>query len=216
MPCGNPGLGVRVIDVGGRANERRGAAAGYSRATAVFAASPGAPASDGGSGASGSEDQTTYWNEAEAQCVLGLVKELLERDLSSPVRLVSSIGVISPYAGQVRLIKSLVAGDARLRGLLRSSGASIEVRSVDGYQGRERDVVVFSAVRSNRAGRVGFLRDWRRLNVALTRARLATLIVGDLDTLSENDRHWGALARWAHSSRCVVNDYDDADDEPSV
>jgi superfamily I DNA and/or RNA helicase len=162
------------------------------------------------------EEQTTYWNEAEAQCVLGLVKELVERDVASPIRLVSSIGVISPYSGQVQLIKSIIASDAKLRRLLRSSAVSIEVKSVDGYQGRERDVIILSTVRSNRNGGIGFLRDWRRLNVALTRAKLASLIVGDLDTLSESDRHWSALTRWALSARCIVNDYDDAEDEPSV
>jgi superfamily I DNA and/or RNA helicase len=148
--------------------------------------------------------------------VLELVKELIQRDSRNSIRLVSSIGVISPYNGQVQLIKALIAGDPELRDLLRGSDVSIEVKSVDGYQGRERDVIIFSSVRSNRHGRIGFLHDWRRLNVALTRAKSALLIVGDMDTLSENDRHWNALTRWALSSRCVVNDYDDSEDEPSV
>jgi hypothetical protein len=79
-----------------------------------------------------------------------------------------------------------------------SSGSilqNIEVRSVDGYQGREKHTIVFSAVRSNRWGRVGFLRDWRRLNVALTRPRNSLVVVGDARTL-RSDRSWRAFIEW--------------------
>eukprot|EP00903_Cladosiphon_okamuranus_P006318 g6193.t1 len=70
-----------------------------------------------------------------------------------------------------------------------------EIASVDGYQGREKEVIILSAVRSNRGGRVGFLADWRRLNVAITRARRGVVVVGDPDTLKKN-RHWRAFLQW--------------------
>lgn len=73
--------------------------------------------------------------------------------------------------------------------------STLEVKSVDGYQGREKDVILISAVRSNPFGRVGFLEDWRRLNVAVTRAKRGLVIVGDSSTLS-CDPNWRALIDW--------------------
>ncbi|HEY7157164.1 MAG TPA: C-terminal helicase domain-containing protein, partial [Gemmataceae bacterium] len=84
----------------------------------------------------------------------------------------SDVAVIAPYAAQVR----------RLRELLPVAG--LEIDSVDGFQGREKEVVVLSLVRSNREDEIGFLADVRRLNVALTRARRKLLVIGDSATLS--------------------------------
>ena len=106
----------------------------------------------------------------------------------------------------MQLIKRLISSDSEIVSLLQNPSVSIEVKSVDGYQGRERDVIIFSAVRSNRRGNVGFLSDWRRLNVALTRARSALLVIGDIDTLAERDPHWAAFSKWCHGARCVVDD----------
>lgn len=78
------------------------------------------------------------------------------------------IGVISPYSGQVDLIKGLV---------------DVEVKSVDGFQGREKEIIVISLVRSNSDGVVGFLSDFRRLNVAVTRAKRKLIVVGDCSTM---------------------------------
>jgi AAA domain len=81
---------------------------------------------------------------------------------------------------------------------------SIEVRSVDGYQGREKQVIVLSAVRSNARGSVGFLSDWRRLNVAITRAKRGVVIVGDPRTL-RNDPHWSAYMQWCKGHGVIVS-----------
>jgi superfamily I DNA and/or RNA helicase len=74
---------------------------------------------------------------------------------------------------------------------------------VDGFQGREKDVIVISSVRSNRQGKVGFLKDWRRLNVAITRARSGLIVVGDSRTL-RNERHWRAFVDWCQREGCYV------------
>ena len=74
---------------------------------------------------------------------------------------------------------------------------------MDGFQGREKDVIIVSAARSNARGAVGFLADWRRLNVAVTRARRALVVVGDSRTLC-CDAHWLALIEWCRSQGCYT------------
>ena len=91
-----------------------------------------------------------------------------------------SIGIISPYKDQVRLIGQEIEGDDFLREF------DIEVNSIDGFQGQEKDVIYLSLVRSNDDGELGFLKDYRRLNVAMTRARLKLVIIGDMATLGHD------------------------------
>ena len=116
-------------------------------------------------------------NIDEAAIVVKVVNDLLAPGDLTP----EDIGVISPYAGQVRLIRSMV--DDMIEGL--------EVKSVDGYQGREKEIIVLSTVRSNDAGKVGFLSNYRRLNVALTRAKRGMIVIGDDRTL-RNDPTWAS------------------------
>ena len=82
------------------------------------------------------------------------------------------IAVIATYAAQVRLLREQL------------SVPGLEIDSVDGFQGREKEVVVISLVRSNERGEIGFLQEVRRMNVAMTRARRKLLVVGDSGTLS--------------------------------
>ena len=91
-------------------------------------------------------------------------------------------GIISPYRAQVRLIRRLLKWQKFFRSLRRQ----ITVNSVDGFQGQERDVIVISMVRDNDQGTIGFLRDLRRMNVAITRARMKLIILGNADTLSRH------------------------------
>ena len=88
-----------------------------------------------------------------------------------------SIGIISPYARQVAKIREEKSKDAVLRTL------DITVNSIDGFQGQEKDVIYITLVRSNDRGEIGFLRDYRRLNVALTRAKFKLVVIGDMATL---------------------------------
>ena len=77
-----------------------------------------------------------------------------------------NVGILTPYRAQVALIERLLH-----RHSSHIDATNVDVSSVDGYQGREADVIVFTSVRSNLKGNLGFLQDGRRLNVALTRAR---------------------------------------------
>ena len=125
----------------------------------------------------------------EAAIVVKVVNDLLAPGDLTP----EDIGVISPYAGQVRLIRSMV--DDVIEGL--------EVKSVDGYQGREKEIIVLSTVRSNDAGKVGFLSNYRRLNVALTRAKRGLIVIGDDRTL-RNDSTWASWLDWISESNLMA------------
>lgn len=101
------------------------------------------------------------------------------------------IGLITPYTQQVREIRTQVK-----RVLGDDIGHRVEIASVDGFQGREKELIIFSAVRCNAQGNVGFLADWRRLNVLMTRARRGMIIVGSERTLLLEPVCWAPLLRW--------------------
>lgn len=82
-----------------------------------------------------------------------------------------TVGIITPYSGQVQLLRRRLQSDYHHK----LSCLDVDVRSIDGFQGAEKDVILFSTVRGNESGSIGFLRDSRRLNVALTRARSVNL-----------------------------------------
>lgn len=103
----------------------------------------------------------------------------------------SDIGIITPYVAQVSLLDRLfnknrenmerfkrVLGDQRAMQL-----ANVEIKSVDGFEGREKEVIIFSTVRNNSLGHIGFLADRRRLNVGLTRAKRGLFVIGSIATL---------------------------------
>ncbi len=122
-----------------------------------------------------SPDGASKENPVEASWVVKILMDLVDSGGFST----SQVGIVTPYAGQVRSI----------RDILPEQFQSVEVRTVDGYQGREKDVIIFSCVRSNIDGNVGFLSDRRRLNVALTRSRRGLIVIGNPDTLS-HDEDW--------------------------
>ena len=129
-------------------------------------------------------------NSQEARLVIHTVRDYIE--MISPQRVESErvdFGIITPYRGQARLIRRLLKMQHYFRKLKRH----ITVGTVDGFQGQERDVIVISLVRDNADGNIGFLRDLRRMNVAITRARMKLIIVGNAETLSRH-RFYRALA----------------------
>ena len=189
---------VRFVQVGGRNNESKEAVKSGSDLPTLSTTSTISTTLT----SAGEPSSTSYRNDAEARRVVQILTSiLLQKDETS---FQGSIGIVTPYSGQVALIKSMMAKDAYLRGLMTSFPHEIEVKSVDAYQGRERDLIIFSTVRSNRQGNVGFLSDWRRMNVAITRARSGLLVVGDADTLKDGDRHWNAFVQWCEQMDCLV------------
>jgi ATP-dependent RNA/DNA helicase IGHMBP2 len=114
-------------------------------------------------------DGESRLNPQEATLVCRKVQELLDSGVAA-----GDIAVITPYAAQVRFLREQLPV------------AGLEIDSVDGFQGREKEAVVMSLVRSNPKAEIGFLRDVRRMNVAMTRARRKLLVVGDSATVSSH------------------------------
>jgi predicted DNA helicase len=120
-----------------------------------------------------SEDDPSTKNPGQAERVALEVRRLLARGLAA-----SDIGVITPYDAQVRVLRELLR-DVR--------DAGLDIASVDGFQGREKEAIIVDLVRCNERGELGFLRDVRRMNVALTRAKRFLMVVGDSGTLASDD-----------------------------
>lgn len=147
------------------------------------------------------EELNSSWSNAlEAQLALHIVRMLLAR--YSECLAPSAIGVIAPYNGQVRLIRKLLADEFGS-----AVAAELEVNSVDGFQGREKSVVLVSCVRSDYARQhargVGFVKDARRINVSMTRAKHSLFILGHARTL-EQEEIWAALLDDARERGCVL------------
>ena len=138
---------------------------------------------------------TSYLNRTEASYVEKVVTHLLRMGVTP-----AQIGVITPYDGQ----KKYVSEYMRRAGALASTlYESIEVASVDAFQGREKDFILVSCVRSSETQGIGFLSDPRRLNVALTRARLGVIVLGNPRVLSKNPL-WAALLLHFKEYDCLV------------
>ncbi|XP_010558761.1 PREDICTED: DNA-binding protein SMUBP-2 isoform X2 [Tarenaya hassleriana] len=116
------------------------------------------------------EEDSTY-NEGEAEVAMAHAMRLVQSGVKP-----SDIGVITPYAAQVMLLKMLRSKEAKLK--------DVEISTVDGFQGREKEAIIISMVRSNAKKEVGFLSDRRRMNVAVTRARRQCCLVCDTETVS--------------------------------
>ncbi|CAE8612639.1 unnamed protein product [Polarella glacialis] len=136
-------------------------------------------------------------NSVEAQLVASLVGKVFQYGELG----VNDVGVVTPYTAQVRRLRQLLkpmlppGTDPKL----------MECASVDNFQGREKELIVFSAVRSNQFGNIGFLADWRRLNVMLTRAKRGLLIFGNAKTLRQ-DPIWERWLNFAEDHGCIISD----------
>ncbi|KAE8768194.1 hypothetical protein D1007_60351 [Hordeum vulgare] len=164
-------------------------------------------------------------NTIEAAAVSRIVQRLFKESFSTGIKI--SVGVVSPYNAQVRAISEKLG-----KSYNRYDGFSVKVKSVDGFQGAEEDIIIISTVRSNKAGSVGFLTNTQRTNVALTRAKepmwlsnairsslfVVVLvghclwIVGNGTTLSNSKSVWQKIVKDAQDRDC----YFDADEDKDL
>eukprot|EP01018_Ginkgo_biloba_P018605 Gb_01813 [translate_table: standard] len=146
----------------------------------------------------GEETQPTgssWVNIEEVELVLALYRNLVGR--YPELKAGSRLAVISPYKLQVKFVRE------RFREVLGPEAARlIDVNTVDGFQGREKDVAIFSCVRAKARDGIGFLSDFRRMNVGITRARASMLVVGSASTLMQ-DEHWSNLVKSAQQRKCL-------------
>lgn len=145
------------------------------------------------------EGDPSVRNPEQAERVAREARRLLARGLHA-----QDLAIIAAYDAQVRLLRALLA-DERARG--------VEIGTVDGFQGREKEAIIVDLVRSNDAGEVGFLADVRRMNVAITRARRFLLVVGDAGLLSRHPYYAGLVAH-AEATGAYVSAWEDDADGP--
>ena len=122
-------------------------------------------------------------NKAEAELTLLVLERYFQKIGKQRIldeRL--DVGVISPYRAQVQYLRRLL----KKKEFFKPYRSLISVNTVDGFQGQERDIILISLVRANDEGQIGFLRDLRRMNVAITRARMKLIIIGDASTMSRH------------------------------
>ena len=146
-------------------------------------------------------------NKAEGLLTLHVLQSYFER--IGKQRLLDEridVGLISPYRAQVQYLRRLLMKREYFKPFRRQ----ISVNTVDGFQGQERDVIVISLVRSNDEGQIGFLRDLRRMNVAITRARMKVIILGNRKTLT---RHPFYRQLWKYITQLNNNDYEETFDD---
>jgi regulator of nonsense transcripts 1 len=127
----------------------------------------------------------------EAYYIIGIIQEMFQKQIAS-----YQIGVITPYAGQNELILNIIEKE------FPEEAEDLLVSSIDGFQGKEKDYILMSTVRSNHNHQLGFFSDPNRLNVALTRAKIGMIIVGNRQTFEEN-QHWKAFFEYLNSIRAI-------------
>ena len=129
------------------------------------------------------KDSKSIINDLEADISVSIAQDYLNAGAGE-----DDIGIISPYADQVKLIQEKTP---------------VEVKTVDGFQGREKEIIIISTVRSNSHGNIGFLKDLRRLNVAITRAKRKLIIIGNTNTLITNPTY-ARLIEFVESENLLV------------
>ncbi|KAJ3708111.1 hypothetical protein LUZ61_011816 [Rhynchospora tenuis] len=143
-------------------------------------------------------------NPIEVAVVVHIVKKLFIESVNLEQNL--AVGVVSPYNVQVKLIQEKLGKTYDLYG-----GFKVKVRSIDGFQGGEEDIIIFSTVRSNSTGSIGFLSNINRTNVTLTRAKHCLYIIGNATTLSKSDSVWQKIVFDAKNRGCLFKSEDDKD-----
>ena len=127
-------------------------------------------------------------NENEAEIVVKWARKLVTLGVAP-----ADIAVVTPYQAQVSLISSLLHGES----------PDMTIGSVDGLQGQEREAIILTLVRSNNMGQVGFLSEYRRLNVAMTRAKRQLCVVGDSSTVGKGSKYLKSWMDWLENNADV-------------
>ncbi|KAH9618695.1 hypothetical protein KSS87_006974, partial [Heliosperma pusillum] len=144
------------------------------------------------------DDGRSRRNMIEAAVVAKILQNLYKTWHHSAERL--AVGVVSPYAAQIFTIEKIIG--KRYENL---NNFVVKVKSVDGFQGGEEDIIILSTVRANNIGQIGFISNRQRTNVALTRARHCLWILGNERTLSRSDSVWKRLVSNAQARNCFFN-----------
>ncbi|MCY7327999.1 MAG: AAA domain-containing protein [Saprospiraceae bacterium] len=136
------------------------------------------------------KDSSRYQSKYNPEEALLVREHLLQLLPKFPASTLPSFGILSPYREQVNYLEQLVREDATLAPLLVPRTGEVRsglaINTIDGFQGQERDVIYISLVRSNNRHEIGFLSDYRRMNVAMTRARMLLVVIGDSATIGNN------------------------------
>ncbi|KAI3972267.1 hypothetical protein MKW92_039788 [Papaver armeniacum] len=148
------------------------------------------------------DDKHSLNNMMEVAVIAEIIENLFKASVANGQKV--SVGVISPYNAQVIAISKKLGFKYASH-----SDFSVSVRSIDGFQGGEEDVIIISTVRSNDYGSIGFLANNQRTNVALTRARYCLWILGDGKALMKNNSVWRKIVLDAKGRRCYFNAEDD-------
>ncbi|KAH9658787.1 hypothetical protein KPL70_023623 [Citrus sinensis] len=144
-------------------------------------------------------------NMVEVSVVIKILQKLYKAWVGSKQKV--SIGVVSPYTAQVIAIRKKIGSEYDNK-----DGFTVKVKSIDGFQGGEEDIIIISTVRCNVGGSIGFISKPQRVNVALTRARHCLWILGNERTLISSESIWGALVCDAKARQCFFN----ADEDRNV
>lgn len=153
-------------------------------------------------------------NSKEAQLLIHSLKEYIDMiGLNHIKDDLVDFGIISPYKAQVRLLRKLI----RRQPFFKALRGRIRINTVDGFQGQECDVIILSMVRDNDKGNIGFLNDLRRMNVAITRAKMKLIVVGNTITLSRH-RFYRELIEYFDTKNAIVQavtDHQKEEDTPN-
>ena len=135
--------------------------------------------------------------------ILQSVNECNQLQQDEMSRTLSSIGIISGYKAQCALIQRELQN---LYGANSEILDCIEIESVDGFQGKEKDLIILSCVRSNERNEIGFMRDERRMNVALSRARRGLIVIGNAKCLANADKYWRSFVDFMRKTGRIVDE----------
>lgn len=143
------------------------------------------------------EQTKSFFNSQEASVAVELVQKLM--DIMPDKEFKGKVGIISPYKEQIRTLRQVFQ-----KKWGSTIFSEIDFNTVDGFQGQEKEIIIMSCVRASTSGSVGFLSDFRRMNVALTRARTTLWILGNKQSL-RRDKIWSKLIQDAEARKCMTS-----------